>query len=158
MSTNLLSLASEIRRTVRSLLRHSTFTTAAVLTLALGIGATTAIFSVAAPRSMYASVGPGPVRGGLLTTTYVVRSEREGTESLANENRQAVWASSPDLTVYELRTLQQHYTDSLARTSFIVGGPSVLTSRGRDAAARIRDALRMVGSTAGKPRPRGSMG
>src|SRR5688572_32787094 len=46
MSTNLLSVTSELRRTVRSLLRHPAFTAAAVVTLALGIGATTAIFSV----------------------------------------------------------------------------------------------------------------
>jgi putative ABC transport system permease protein len=46
MSRNFLSIASELRRTVRSLLRYPTFTAAAVLTLALGIGATTAIFSV----------------------------------------------------------------------------------------------------------------
>ncbi len=46
MSTILLSIASELRRTVRSLLRHPAFTAAAVVTLALGIGATTAIFSV----------------------------------------------------------------------------------------------------------------
>ncbi len=46
MSTNLLSVTSELRRTVRSLLRHPAFTAAAVLTLALGLGATTAIFGV----------------------------------------------------------------------------------------------------------------
>ena len=46
MRMNLLSLASELRRTVRRLLRHPIFTAAAVVTLALGIGATTAIFSV----------------------------------------------------------------------------------------------------------------
>jgi ABC-type antimicrobial peptide transport system permease subunit len=62
-----------------------------------------------------------PVRGdGLRTTTYVIRSDRAVTESLANEVRQAVWASHPDLTVYEVRTLQQHYSDSLARTSFML--------------------------------------
>jgi putative ABC transport system permease protein len=61
-----------------------------------------------------------PARNGLRTTTYVVRSERAGTEALANEIRQAVWASNADLTVYEVRTLQQHYSDSLARTSFML--------------------------------------
>ena len=73
-----------------------------------------------ASRSMYPPIGPGPVRGGLLTTSFVVRSERAGTESLANEIRQAVWASNPDLTVYDVRTLQQHYSNSLARTSFML--------------------------------------
>jgi predicted permease len=72
-----------------------------------------------APRSMHQPIVP--VRGdGLRTTTYVIRSDRAGTESLANEIRQAVWASNPDLTVYEVRTLQQHYSDSLARTSFML--------------------------------------
>jgi predicted permease len=46
MSTIALSFASDLSRTARSLLRHPAFTAAAVLTLALGIGATTAIFSV----------------------------------------------------------------------------------------------------------------
>jgi predicted permease len=71
-----------------------------------------------APRSMHQPIVP--VRNGLRTTTYVIRSDRAGTESLANEIRQAVWASNPDLTVYEVRTLQQHYSDSLARTSFML--------------------------------------
>jgi predicted permease len=72
-----------------------------------------------ASRSMHQPIVP--VRGdGLRTTTYVIRSDRAGTESLANEIRQAVWASNPDLTVYEVRTLQQHYSDSLARTSFML--------------------------------------
>jgi ABC-type antimicrobial peptide transport system permease subunit len=64
-----------------------------------------------------------PVRGVrdvLLGTNYVIRSDRAGTESLANEIRQAVWASNPGLTVYEVRTLQQRYSDSLARTSFML--------------------------------------
>ena len=69
-------------------------------------------------RGMYMPIEP--VRNGLRTTTYVVRSERAGTESFANEIRQAVWASNPDLTVYEVRTLRQHYSDSLARTSFML--------------------------------------
>src|SRR5262245_7641168 len=40
------SVARDLRYTFRSLARQPSFTTAAVLTLALGIGATTAIFSV----------------------------------------------------------------------------------------------------------------
>jgi putative ABC transport system permease protein len=70
------------------------------------------------PRGMYAPIETA--RNGLRTTTYVVRSERAGTESFTNEIRQAVWASNPDLTVYEVSTLQQHYSASLARTSFML--------------------------------------
>jgi predicted permease len=74
-----------------------------------------------APRSMYQPTAPvRGVRDVLLTTNYVIRSERSGTESLVNEIRQAVWASNPDLTVYEVHTLQQHYSSSLARTSFML--------------------------------------
>ena len=74
-----------------------------------------------APRSMHQPVVPvRGVRDVLLGTNYVIRSDRAGTESLANEIRQAVWASNPGLTVYEVRTLQQRYSDSLARTSFML--------------------------------------
>jgi predicted permease len=55
-------------------------------------------------------------RGG----TYVIRSERAGTENLFNEVRQAVWASHPDLVVGGERTMQDVYSDSLARTSFVL--------------------------------------
>jgi predicted permease len=61
-----------------------------------------------------------PIRNGLRTTTYVIRSDRAGTESLANEIRAAVWASNPNLTVYEVRTLEDRYRESLARTSFVL--------------------------------------
>ncbi len=71
-----------------------------------------------APRSTYSPIEPAG--NGLRITTYVVRSERAGTESFVSEIRQAVWASNPDLTVYEVRTLQQHYSNSLARTSFML--------------------------------------
>jgi predicted permease len=58
----------------------------------------------------------GDYRGG----TYVIRSERTGTESLVNEVRQAVWASHPDLVVRGERTMQDIYSDSLAQTSFVL--------------------------------------
>ena len=55
-------------------------------------------------------------RGG----TYVIRSERAGSESLFNEVRQAVWASHPDLVVRNESTMRELYSDSLARTSFVL--------------------------------------
>ena len=47
-----------------------------------------------------------------------MRSERVGTESLMNDVRQAVWASNPDLPIFLVRTLQDLYAATLARTSF----------------------------------------
>src|SRR5690606_434749 len=55
-------------------------------------------------------------RGG----TFVIRSERPGTEGFVNEVRQAVWESHPDLVVRGERTMQDIYSDSLARTSFVL--------------------------------------
>jgi ABC-type antimicrobial peptide transport system permease subunit len=49
---------------------------------------------------------------------YVIRSERAGTGTLMNEVRGAVWASNPDLPVFLVRTLQDLYAATLARTSF----------------------------------------
>ena len=66
-------------------------------------------------RSLYQPPPPSvydPIVHGRATAcaaiTYVIRSDRAGTESFANEVRQAVWASNPDLTVYEMRTMQEH--------------------------------------------------
>jgi predicted permease len=50
---------------------------------------------------------------------YVIRSDRAGTESLANEVRQAVWASHPDIVI-TMRTMQEIQSASLARTSFML--------------------------------------
>jgi predicted permease len=55
------------------------------------------------------------LRGG----SYAIRSNRAGTESFANEVRQAVWASHPDIVI-SVRTMQDLYSDALARTSFIL--------------------------------------
>ena len=46
MSTTAFLSLSSARLTVRSLWRHPAFTVASVITLALGVGATTALFSV----------------------------------------------------------------------------------------------------------------
>jgi predicted permease len=56
----------------------------------------------------------------LRAITYAIRSERAGTESLANEVRQAVWSSHPDVAVFQVRTMQAIYADSLAHTSFVL--------------------------------------
>jgi predicted permease len=52
--------------------------------------------------------------------TFVVRSDRAGTEAFLNEIRQAVWSCNASLPVASLRTMQDIYGQSMARTSFIL--------------------------------------
>jgi len=49
--------------------------------------------------------------------TFIVRSQRAGTEALLNQMRQAVWSVNPNLPVSP-RTMREVYDQSLARTSF----------------------------------------
>ena len=50
--------------------------------------------------------------------TFVIRSERAGTESLVNEVREAVWSVNANLPLAQVRTLSEVYDQSMARTSF----------------------------------------
>jgi predicted permease len=60
----------------------------------------------------------GAGSGAIRTATFVMRSERAGTEGFLNEVRQAVWSVNSTLPVANLRTMQSVYDKSLARTSF----------------------------------------
>jgi predicted permease len=50
--------------------------------------------------------------------TYVIRSSRTGSSGFVNELGQAVWSVNPNLPLAGVRTLQEMYDASLARTSF----------------------------------------
>jgi putative ABC transport system permease protein len=50
--------------------------------------------------------------------TFVIRSERAGTEGFLNQVRQAVWSVNSSLPLASVRTMQDIYEQSLARTSF----------------------------------------
>jgi predicted permease len=52
------------------------------------------------------------------TVTFVLRTDRAGRESLLSEMRQAVWSVNANLPLASLRTMQEVYSQSLARTSF----------------------------------------
>jgi predicted permease len=52
------------------------------------------------------------------TETFVIRSERAGTESFLNEVQQAVWSVNSNLPLATVRTMQEVYDKSVARTSF----------------------------------------
>jgi predicted permease len=68
--------------------------------------------------------------------TVVIRSTRTGASGFVNELSQAVWAINPNLPVSGVRTLQDIYDASLARTSFtlvmlgIAGGMALLLGVG----------------------------
>jgi hypothetical protein len=63
---------------------------------------------------------------------YIVRSQRAGSPSLLADVQQAVWSLNPSLPLATVRTLQEIYDKSLARTSFtlvmlaIAGGMALL--------------------------------
>jgi predicted permease len=52
------------------------------------------------------------------TVTFVMHSERAGTESFLNEVRAAVWSTNSELPLASVRTMQEVYDQSMARTSF----------------------------------------
>jgi len=61
--------------------------------------------------------GRGPAQPTRVVT-FVARSERAGTESLLREMRQAVWSVSSNLPLASVRTMQEVYDKSMARSSF----------------------------------------
>jgi hypothetical protein len=52
------------------------------------------------------------------TVSYIVRSQRAGSQTLPADVQQAVWSISPSLPLANVRTLQEIYDKPLARTSF----------------------------------------
>jgi predicted lysophospholipase L1 biosynthesis ABC-type transport system permease subunit len=61
--------------------------------------------------------GPSPV-SAIRTMTFEIRSDRAGTQALLNEVRLAVWSVNSNLPIASVRTMQEVYEKSLARTSF----------------------------------------
>src|SRR5712692_129097 len=52
------------------------------------------------------------------TLAFVIRSPRTGSRAFVSEISQAVWSVNPNLPLANVRTLQEIYDASLARTSF----------------------------------------
>ena len=69
------------------------------------------------PPLMANLYGPGPL-GAVRTMTFAIRSERAGTDSFLNEVRAAVWSVNANLPLASVRTMQDVYDKSVARTSF----------------------------------------
>jgi hypothetical protein len=66
------------------------------------------------------------------SAAFVVRSERTGADGFVRELEQAVWSINPNLPLASVRTLEEIYDASMARTSFtlvllgIAGGMALL--------------------------------
>jgi putative ABC transport system permease protein len=66
------------------------------------------------------------------TVAFAIRSGRTGSDSFLKEIRQAIWSVNPNLPLFEVRTLDEIYTKSMARTSFtlvmlaVAGGMALL--------------------------------
>jgi predicted permease len=63
---------------------------------------------------LFGAKAPQTVR----TVTFVARSERAGTQAFLNEVRQTVWSVNSNLPLASVRTMQEVYGKSVARTSF----------------------------------------
>jgi predicted permease len=57
---------------------------------------------------------------GTPAAVFSIRSGRAGTASLMNEVRQAIWSVNAALPVTHTRTMRELYSNSLARTSFVL--------------------------------------
>ena len=76
-----------------------------------------------APTSVYwpilvANFQSNPDVQAQRNVTFAIRSPRAGSEGLMNEIRRVVWSVDPNLPLAEVRTLNDYYTRSMARTSF----------------------------------------
>ena len=61
---------------------------------------------------------PKPTIDAPRFVTFAIRSERAGNESFISEIQHAVWSVNANLPVASVRTMQDLYSQSLARTSF----------------------------------------
>ena len=69
------------------------------------------------PPIMENLFGPGPAQA-VRDTTFVIRSDSAGTENFLNEVRAAVWSVNANLPLASVRTMQEVYDRSVARTAF----------------------------------------
>jgi predicted permease len=69
------------------------------------------------PSIMRDLYGPGPL-DVRRTAYFALRSDRAGTQTFINEMQRAVWSVNSNLPLASVETMQDIYSQSLARTSF----------------------------------------
>jgi predicted permease len=70
------------------------------------------------PAIFYARFQPKPEVDGLRFVTFAVHSNRAGTDGFLSQLQQAVWQVNPNLPLASVQTMQELYSQSMARTSF----------------------------------------
>ncbi len=70
------------------------------------------------PSMLMNPYSPQPAIDSARSVTFVLRSNRAGTGKLFEQVQQSVWSVNADLPVASVRTMQEIYATSLARTSF----------------------------------------
>jgi len=67
---------------------------------------------------MTAGLYDGKTVEAMRTVTFVIRTQRAGTESFLSQMQQAVWSVDSNLPIASVRTMDDIYDQSLSRTSF----------------------------------------
>ena len=70
------------------------------------------------PAIFYARFQPQPEMDGLRFVTFAVHSNRAGTDGFLSQLQQAVWQVNSNLPLANVGTMQELYSQSMARTSF----------------------------------------
>ncbi len=70
------------------------------------------------PSMMPDLYGPGTPADTRRTVYFAIRSNRAGTQGFINEMQRAVWSVNSNLPVADISTMQDIYSQSMARTSF----------------------------------------
>lgn len=65
-------------------------------------------------ESFYSGTSKDVLRG----LTFAIRSDRAGTENFLNQVNQAIWSVNPNLAIASVRTMQDLYNKSMARSTF----------------------------------------
>lgn len=87
---------------------------------------------IEAPDTVYVTLRDGLAQWMSRTVTFVMRSERVGTGGFLEDIQEAVWSVEPTLPLASVRTMDDLYRQSMARTSLtlvllaITGGMALL--------------------------------
>ena len=62
-------------------------------------------------------------------SVYAIRTDRAGSQALTTQIRQVVWSVVPDVPIVSVRTMEEVYRGSMARSSFTLVMLGIAVSR-----------------------------